>query len=214
MLANRLLTIVLWSLFSITDMPVSAQDNGVCYKRLDEIVRELPIEKMFQHVYYGKTLDNWQDYGNIEYVKTFPGTDSFYACSYLGDRLYKEKTGPTSYSIFCTQIWEADTVAIYMFGQNSTHNYYYMLLKNKTHYTILNCHNFMEEWKSINALINKTTVKPNYSTISMIINCFINNSDTHPGVPMPVSRDSISGKIEMEFLPRKLYHTAPFYYPE
>lgn len=214
MAINKQIFIVLWVLFSTIHTQLSAQDNGVCYKQLDEIVQEIPIEKMFQHAYYGKTFDNWQDYGNVEYAKTFPGTDSFYACSYIGPGLYKSRISSASYSMFCTKIWDADTVGIYIFGQNSTHNYYYMLLKNKTHYTILNCHDFMEEWQSINTVINKTAVKPDYHTISKIINCFINNRDSHPVIPMPKSRDSITGKIEMEYQPRRLYHTAPFYYPE
>lgn len=206
-------TTLLLIIFSSIGEQCSAQDNGVCYKPLHDIIQKLPVEQILKHVNYGELNADWENYANVQYVQLYGTPDSFDACTYTAEPMNNSIISGRSYSIYCTNIWDTDTTAIYTFGKNSNHRYDYLLLKDQNKYVILNGENFLNEWQSINKLISRQNIKPPYNIISIIIDLYQKNNNTHSGMPLPVLRDSATGKMEMEYPPRMLFHTSPFFYP-
>lgn len=127
--------------------------------------------------------------------------------------LNSSELSDTSDSIFIKKMSGNDSISIYSFCSNYNHKYWFLLLKNHNHYTILNCNDFNEEWKALDSFFSRLEVELNYETISKILWQYKLNADYHPTPPYPNLKKlkDVNGNIQKSiYPPRKIVVTEPF----
>ena len=132
----------------------------------------------------------------------------------MKNHLFKSsELSDTSESIFIKKMSGNDSISIYSFCSNYVHKYWFLLLKNHNHYTILNCSDFNEEWAALDSIFSKIEVEPNYKTVSNVLWLYKLNADYHPTPPYPNLKKlkDVNGNIQKSiYPPRKLVLTKPF----
>ena len=116
-------------------------------------------------------------------------------------------------SIFIKKMSGNDSISIYSFCSNYVHKYWFLLLKNHNHYTILNCSDFNEEWEELDNIFSKLETKPNYETISNVLWLYKLNADYHPTPPYPNLKKikDANGNIQKSiYPPRRLVVAKSF----
>lgn len=119
----------------------------------------------------------------------------------------------TSENIFIKKMCGNDTVAIYWFGSRQVHKYWFLLLKDTNHYTILNCNKFTQEWEALDKVLTKLNPDANYTYLSQILWQYKLNQDYHPSPPfgnLKKLKNSNGKLLKPTYLPRKVYETKPF----
>lgn len=116
-------------------------------------------------------------------------------------------------NIHVNPIFDHDSVAMYVFFCNSVHRYQFLLLKSSSKYLILNCADFIPEYKIIKDFYGVSYRKFILDRWINIINVFEENFDYHPTPPYPNLKKlkDANGNIQKSiYPPRKLIHTEPF----
>jgi len=114
-------------------------------------------------------------------------------------------------TMFTTKMCGNDSIAIYFFGNNSPHGYYFLLLKNSDKYVILNGDNVINEWEELDKIYSKIQVSLNYQSVESLMSLYIHNQNYHKTPPMP-SLKSFEAANKSSYPPRKIINTKPFYF--
>jgi hypothetical protein len=114
-------------------------------------------------------------------------------------------------NIFLTKLCGNDSICIYRFGEGSSHAYWYLLLKDKNEYRILNCNNFLDDYNYIDLILMKIKDQISYDDIDHIISNYYHNENYHPTPPFPNLRNKTNDLNQKPNYPaRQLIETKPF----
>jgi hypothetical protein len=110
-------------------------------------------------------------------------------------------------NISYSRIVGTDSVALFLFSNSSPHNYFYLLLKNKNRYKILNCDDLGYDWVDIKEIFGALALNFQCDDIFQVAELYHINAKIHPSPPKPIFKDgNFTGKTE--YLPRTIIPTS------
>ena len=174
-----------------------------------QITRLLPIRELIMHLNNLEQLNNnWEEHLYVELYANTIESDT--------QRTFLFRNENSGYdglinNIFLTKLFGNDSICIYRFGEGSPHAYWYLLLKDKNEYRILNCSNFLDDFNYIDSILKKAKDIISYDNIENIISNYYHNENYHPTPPFPNLRNKTKELNQKPNYPaRQVVETKPF----